>query len=551
MKFLFRLTTTIHLPRSTRRAWWPLFALAVFLTNGLIEAQVSAPEARVASASLKIKPETGGKKIEVSLRLVDDPAITVVTAAAGVAPNTTKVPTVWTSFAGSADAKCAWLVVIDDSNPNRQRTVAACVAEVRRFLAGLPAGDSVMLATLARDLNVIAPFEADKTQRDAALSQVKAAGEASLATLIYQNLRPALDDYLKARTEPRKAVVLLTDGKDETPGGPEALQAQLKQLSEKAGELGVAVHTLGFAEAATEANWFGNLKELSAATDGLHVAAGVSTRELPPQTWPTITGVMHGGGTATLDLSGLKEPTSVQMELRTASGRRAALNIEAEKVAEALRVDPPKPEPAPVTGTAPAPGTTPAPGAEPDPKVGPPPGSKPVPVSGPKPVPARSSWIWWAVGVAVVLLLIIILTVVARQKAAEEKRRLGAIRAAEQARILQERLNDDPPVQEPTRVAPKALAFLEMCDAEQTRHPVNVPSLRIGRGQHNDLVLRNDSVSGNHCVLQRDRQGGWLITDLESGNGVLVNGEKVQKAPLRHGDTFELGDLKMRFLLNL
>jgi pSer/pThr/pTyr-binding forkhead associated (FHA) protein len=78
---------------------------------------------------------------------------------------------------------------------------------------------------------------------------------------------------------------------------------------------------------------------------------------------------------------------------------------------------------------------------------------------------------------------------------------------------------------------------------------VRIPSLKIGRGQHNDFVLRNDSISGNHCVLNSNRDGQWSVTDLNSGNGVVLNGESVQQAELRHGDTIELGELKMRFLL--
>ena len=78
---------------------------------------------------------------------------------------------------------------------------------------------------------------------------------------------------------------------------------------------------------------------------------------------------------------------------------------------------------------------------------------------------------------------------------------------------------------------------------------MRIPSLKIGRGQHNDFVLRNDSISGNHCVLDRNREGEWSITDLNSGNGVVINGTLVKQAALRQGDTIELGELKMRFLL--
>jgi len=78
---------------------------------------------------------------------------------------------------------------------------------------------------------------------------------------------------------------------------------------------------------------------------------------------------------------------------------------------------------------------------------------------------------------------------------------------------------------------------------------VRITSLKIGRGQHNDFVLRNDSVSGNHCVINCSRDKEWSVTDLNSGNGVVLNGGQVKQAALRHGDVIELGELKMRFLL--
>jgi hypothetical protein len=137
-----------------------------------------------------------------------------------------------------------------------------------------------------------------------------------------------------------------------------------------------------------------------------------------------------------------------------------------------------------------------------------------------------------------------------RRRAAEEARlsieaRMAAELAEQEARLAEARRADD----ETKKIPSPPLAWLEMCDAQQTRHPVRITSLKIGRGQHNDFVLRNDSVSGNHCVLNCNRDGEWSITDLNSGNGVVLNGSQVKQAVLHHGDTIELGELKMRFLL--
>jgi hypothetical protein len=152
----------------------------------------------------------------------------------------------------------------------------------------------------------------------------------------------------------------------------------------------------------------------------------------------------------------------------------------------------------------------------------------------------------WGVIAAVALALIIFAIMSSKRRAAEEEAKAAALRKA-QAKALEDMLKE-PEV--PTMVPPPApLAFLEMCDATQTRYPLTIKGVKIGRGKHNDIVIGNDSVSGSHCVLSL-RNDEWMVADLKSGNGVLVNGKQVSQATLRPNDVIELGDIKMRFLLN-
>ena len=63
----------------------------------------------------------------------------------------------------------------------------------------------------------------------------------------------------------------------------------------------------------------------------------------------------------------------------------------------------------------------------------------------------------------------------------------------------------------------------------------------IGRRSACDVVLKDDSVSGQHARLRR-RGGRWEIEDLRSTNGTFVNGERVDgAAPLRPGDVIAVG----------
>jgi hypothetical protein len=529
-----------HMNSPYRWALLSAFTLLAFGTQGQCQ------EAKVAKSSIQIRPQASEKKIEVSVRLVDTPNVTLASASIEQPTGTKTVPTIWNRFDSNGDANCAWLVVIDNSNPARKKTVDACVREVRHFVSKLPAADTVMIATLARDFTIAATFETKAAERDAALSAIKTDGESSLATLLYQNLRQAISEHLEKRKETRKAVVLLTDGKDETPGGQGAISIRRDELIKKAKELGVIVHTIGFAELASEANWFADLKEVSHETEGLHVAAEVSTRQLAPETWPTLQEVTRGGGTAVLDVSGLEKPMPIKLDLQTATGKRASLVIPEDEVAKALPVQAPSPQDPTSTTPGQTAGETKAPAAEDGEKGSVKADSAAVPEK-----KMMATWIWWALGGSAALLLMVILISVSRRRAAEEERRIEELRTAEKARVLEEMLVDQQSDPGTVRVTPAPFAYLEMCDADQTRHSVTMTNFRIGRGQHNDLVLRNDSVSGNHCTLTRNRQGEWVLTDLKSGNGLIVNGSQVKEAVLRQGDLIELGDLKMRFLLNM
>ena len=72
----------------------------------------------------------------------------------------------------------------------------------------------------------------------------------------------------------------------------------------------------------------------------------------------------------------------------------------------------------------------------------------------------------------------------------------------------------------------------------------------IGRSPHSDLVLADPTVSRVHAVASREG-GSWTITDLESTNGVRVNGARVKQAVLVRGDVIELGRVRLVFGLQL
>ena len=71
----------------------------------------------------------------------------------------------------------------------------------------------------------------------------------------------------------------------------------------------------------------------------------------------------------------------------------------------------------------------------------------------------------------------------------------------------------------------------------------------IGRDPANVVAIIDPSVSRKHCLLRREEDGRFLIRDLESRNGTMVNGVPVKEQWLRHGDEIATGDSLFVFLL--
>ena len=69
----------------------------------------------------------------------------------------------------------------------------------------------------------------------------------------------------------------------------------------------------------------------------------------------------------------------------------------------------------------------------------------------------------------------------------------------------------------------------------------------VGRSRECDVVLDDAGISRRHAEL-RPGAGGWTVADLDSTNGVRVNGAPVHGAqPLRSGDRVELGSTEVVF----
>ena len=69
----------------------------------------------------------------------------------------------------------------------------------------------------------------------------------------------------------------------------------------------------------------------------------------------------------------------------------------------------------------------------------------------------------------------------------------------------------------------------------------------IGKSKEADFQPKGKGISRMHCRIMWDN-GKYVIEDMGSKNGVRVNRQKVQNAPLTKGDYIELGLVGMYYV---
>jgi pSer/pThr/pTyr-binding forkhead associated (FHA) protein len=71
--------------------------------------------------------------------------------------------------------------------------------------------------------------------------------------------------------------------------------------------------------------------------------------------------------------------------------------------------------------------------------------------------------------------------------------------------------------------------------------PLTEAAHTIGRKEGNDTVIENQAVSGFHARIVQENQQ-YFLEDLNSLNGTFLNGQKVSRHSLHHGDIILIGN---------
>lgn len=72
------------------------------------------------------------------------------------------------------------------------------------------------------------------------------------------------------------------------------------------------------------------------------------------------------------------------------------------------------------------------------------------------------------------------------------------------------------------------------------------PVTVLGRSRQCDVVINDPNVSRRHAEVRREGLG-YVVVDLDSTNGITVNGQGVKRAALADGDQVQLGITGLRF----
>jgi pSer/pThr/pTyr-binding forkhead associated (FHA) protein len=95
--------------------------------------------------------------------------------------------------------------------------------------------------------------------------------------------------------------------------------------------------------------------------------------------------------------------------------------------------------------------------------------------------------------------------------------------------------------------SPATLATLSNGLLWRREFRINRPVAAIGRGEHNDVRIVDESVSASHATLVR-KGDTWFVLDLGSSNGTFVDGLRVAgERAVPSGATLTLGNVKLTF----
>lgn len=407
-----------------------------------------------------------------------------------------------------ADAEAsttAILFLVDTSDPARAATVAKNREHIRKIIGVAGPRQIFGIAAFDSDLEVLCGIPCAADEVDPGLTALVAKGR---TTELYRNVLGAIK-VLKSVAADRHLLVLMSDGQAED------LAYHHEDVITAARQERVVISGIGYPRSVAQSIALQTLRRLSEETGGLYAPASHIDNEVPPAFFSRIVTTIESGGRVDFDLGVFEEnnvhgPIDVSLAFQTVE--RNFLVLVPVVMPEAPRI--------PATRQAP-------PVAAPETVR--PAAAIPAPVPSPPAAPGNfgnSAWSWFWYGLPAMIFSVILAAAVLYASIARRRREEKRQQAIEQSTTH---------------------AFLVSAANEDRRYRIDHTPWRIGRSRNTELPLDDTSVSRLHGEIRRDALGQFTIQDLDSLNGVFVNGQAVDMAHLDEGDRVEIGDVGFIF----
>lgn len=450
-----------------------------------------------------------------------------------------------------SQGRSAVLFLLDVSDVSRSSEVEAGRKLLEDVLQALPPKDfEAAVATAGQGMRMISDLGANPSARAEALAKLKAE---SCAAEIYRSVKAGLDRLAQA-SNGRSALVLLSDGKSEDKDP----QFQPDPIIDLAKKRGVAIFSVGYAATQKDTTEWQSMRRIAEATGGvfLETQPGSANVSAPlangADLGKTLMRVMQSGGTASFPLGNTAEGRHMVGVKITLTDGREPLTLEKSALIppQPGGTAPTKPE-VPVTAEEAAP-TTQKPESIP-------PTAAPVPSPPPVPEP-KPTWLEENRGLAtglgavlVALIAVLVILLMRLLKSEPPAPPTTPTAPAPLANLPNPFLEPSPAPLDETPAAADSIpyAWLEELEGGQRRYPLAKNAVRIGRSADSEVRFENDSVSSHHAEIIRHRDKSMVVTDLKSSNGVLVNGKRIEQCVLKDDDVLEIGEIKLRLVLNL
>lgn len=399
---------------------------------------------------------------------------------------------------GTDPSTTAILFLVDTSDPARAAAVAKNREHIRKIIDVAEPHQIFGIASFDSDLELLCDIPCTNDEIEPSLDALVAKGR---TTELYRNVLGAIK-VLKAANADRRLLVLMSDGQAED------LAYHHEDVVTAARAEKVVISSMGYPRSVAQSIALQTLRRLSEETGGLFAPASHIDNEIPPAFFSRVVSTIESGGNVSFDLdvfeaNDVHGPIDVSLAFQTME--RNFLVLVPVRMPEA-----------PVASVQPQPAPAPAPAA-----IAP----RPAPVSTTTPAAADlgdSAWSWFWYGLPAMIFSVILAAAVVYASIARRRREEKRRQAIEQSTTH---------------------AFLVSATNENRRYRIDHTPWRIGRSRNNELPLDDTSVSRLHAEIRRDALGQFTIQDLESLNGVFVNGQPIDMAHLDEGDRVEIGDV--------